>query len=258
MKHEFIWYDLLTTDTEAAKTFYMDVAGWTAQDAGNPDIAYTLFGIEGYRSHVGGMMALTDEMCAQNIPPHWMGYVYVDDVDGKAADFKSEGGAVLMEPHEIPGVGRFAVLADPQGAAISVFNPIPPEGGMPEMPPQNAPGTFVWRELYARDAPAALDFYAKMFGWNETAKIDMGPMGNYHLFGGDDGDIGGTMKKPDEMPVPAWSYYIQVDGLNAAIERVKAGGGQLLNGPMDVPDGAVVAQCLDPQGAFFCLASMKR
>lgn len=258
MASEFIWYDLMTTDAEAAKAFYQDVVGWKAQDAGHPDVAYTLLGIEGYESHVCGLMQLTEDMCAQNIPPHWMGYVDVEDVDAKAAEFKAAGGNVLMEPHDIQGVGRFAVVSDPQGAAISVFTPIPPEGGMPEFPPRGTPGTAAWRELYTSDPEAAVTFYGKMFGWKPSQEVDMGPMGKYHLFAGDSDDLGGMMRMPDGMPTPAWSYYFQVDGLNAAIERVKAGGGQLLNGPMDVPDGAVVAQFLDPQGAYFCLVSMKR
>lgn len=258
MRSEFVWYDLVTTDLDAAKAFYQSVIGWRAEDAGHPDMTYILLGIEGHKTHVSGMMSLTEEMRAENVPPHWMGYVYTDDVDAKVADFKAEGGSVLLEPHDIPCVGRFAVLTDPQGAAISIFKPIPPEGGMPEFPPTGTTGTFAWRELYTSDAPAAIAFYGKVFGWSETNAMDMGPMGKYHLFSAGGEDLGGMMNKPDDMPVSAWGYYIQVDGLGAAIERVKAGGGQLLNGPMDVPDGAVVANCLDPQGAYFSLVSMTR
>ncbi|AJY46016.1 VOC family protein [Martelella endophytica] len=255
MSSDFIWYELLTPDTAAAETFYKSVIGWEAKDSGVADVSYTLFSVSGYDTYAAGMMALNEDMLARKVPPNWSGYVYAEEVDAKAAEFVAEGGSINVPPMDIPSVGRFAVVADPQGAVICLMNPIPPEGGMPEAPPAGSPGTFAWRELYATDAPAAVAFYEKVFGWKESAAMDMGPMGKYHLFGLGEDDMGGIMKKPDEMPMSAWGYYIAVDGLNAAIERVKAGGGQLLNGPMDVPGGAVVAQCLDPQGAFFCLVS---
>ncbi|MAM09642.1 MAG: glyoxalase [Rhizobiaceae bacterium] len=258
MSSEFVWYELLTTDTAAAEAFYKDVIGWSARDGGMPDFSYTLFCVSGFETYAAGMMALNEEMLARNVPPNWSGYVYVEDVDAKAAAFAAEGGSINVPAMDIPSVGRFAVVSDPQGAVICLFNPIMPEGGMPEAPPARTPGTFGWCELYTSDAEAAVAFYEKMFGWKETSTMDMGPMGKYHLFGPGEEPIGGIMKKPDDMPVSAWAYYIYVDGLDAAIERVKNDGGQLLNGPMDVPDGAVIAQCLDPQGAYFCLVSDSR
>ena len=114
-----------------------------------------------------------------------------------------------------------------------------------------------WRELMAGDMPAAFDFYAAQFGWTKTVGHDMGPMGVYQLFndGSGAGDTGGMMTKPAQMPAPGWNYYFTVDSVSAAVERLKAGGGTVINGPMQVPGDAWIVQAIDPQGAMFALTS---
>ncbi|MBB4124392.1 VOC family protein [Martelella radicis] len=257
MQGQFIWYELLTTDTKAASDFYSKVAGWVGADSGMPGIDYTLFNVPGFEMGLAGMMALTDEMCEQNVPPHWLGYVYFADVDAKTDEFVKKGSTTLMPPHDIPGIGRFSVMRDPQGAAICLMKTIMPEGPMPPCPEPGSPGTFGWHELYAADGAEAMAFYAEMFGWQELSTHDIGPMGTYHLFGVDGEQIGGMMTRPPQMPQPAWAFYINVDAIDDAVERVKTGGGQVLTGPMEVPGGDMIAQCFDPQGAFFALVEHK-
>jgi uncharacterized protein len=257
----FIWHELMTTDTAAAAQFYSAVVGWTADKADNTTAGgmdYTLFKIPGFDMGSAGMMALTPEMRAGGARPAWMGYVYVDDVDAKSADVTARGGAVHMQPTDIPGIGRFSVVADPHGATFYLFKPIPPEGGLPEMPTPGSPGTFGWNELYAGDLGEAFDFYAGLFGWAKSMAVPMGEMGDYQLFAVEGRDIGGMMKKMDQMPAPFWNYYITVEAIDAAIERVKAQGGTIINGPHPVPGGAWVVQGMDPQGAAFALTAAKR
>lgn len=250
----FVWYELMTTDPAAAKAFYSQVVGWTAADSGMPDMEYTLLSAGSHQ--IAGLMALPPEACATGVPPNWTGYVAVADVDAKAADMQAAGGQVLHPPHDIPGVGRFAVMADPQGAVICLFKDSSNTAYTP--PPADMAGTVGWHELIAADGAAAWDFYSQMFGWTKAEAMDMGPMGVYQLFAAGSHPIGGMMTKPPEVPVPCWLYYFNTDAIDAAIGRVTAGGGKVIHGPMEVPGGSWIVQCTDPQGAVFALVAPKR
>jgi predicted enzyme related to lactoylglutathione lyase len=119
-------------------------------------------------------------------------------------------------------------------------------------------GDASWRELHTTDAAAAMKFYLDLFGWRETSVMDMGPMGKYHIFGRQF-DLGGIMKKSEAMAnvPPHWAIYFRVPDVNAGVERVKANGGQVLNGPMEVPGGDWIVNCMDPQGGAFSLHHKK-
>ncbi|MDB5524198.1 MAG: Glyoxalase/bleomycin resistance protein/dioxygenase [Rhizobium sp.] len=247
---KFVWYELMTTDTAAAAQFYGSVVGWTARDAGMDDNSYQLFEIPGTERGVGGLMTLPEELKTMGVPPHWVGYVAVDDVDAMAKTFTDNGGAVRRPPSDIPGIGRFAVVADPQGAVLIIFKPIPMDNPPPE--PTMTPGYCGWHELYAVDGATAFDFYAKVFGWTKDMAMDMGAMGIYQTFAQNGVMMGGMMTKPADMPVPAWGYYFIVEGVDTAIDKIKSGGGQILEGPMEVP-GSFVVQATDAQGAYFAV-----
>lgn len=246
----FVWYDLLTTDPDAAASFYTKVAGWGTQDWPGGAKPYTMWTT--HDSPIGGVMELAPELKA-GMPPHWIGYVSVPDVDASAKEAESLGGKVLTAPMDIPEVGRFAVISDPQGAAIAIFTPtnVPPgHEGKPNV------GEISWHELTTTDHAKAYDFYQKLFGWNKTSVMDMGDAGEYQMYGRGDDVLGGMWTKPADMPMPPnWLYYIRVPNVDEAAERVKALGGQVLNGPMDVPGGDRIAQCMDPQGAAFAVHS---
>lgn len=255
---KFIWCELMTSDTEAAGRFYSAVVGWSVKAMPMGEgMTYHLFEIgEGDKCPgIGGMMTLPAEL-AGHVPPNWSGYVAVDDVDRTAQAFEAGGGMIHRQPEDIPGVGRFAVVADPHGAVINIMTPLP----MDDMPmaPEGAPGTVGWYELYADNLEEAFDFYAGIFGWTRDHDHDMGSMGVYRIFAEHGKAIGGMMARPEGVPVPCWVYYFNVDGLDAALSRVTAVGGRIVNGPMEVPGGSWIAHCTDPQGAFFCLVSMRK
>ena len=258
MHGNFIWHELITTDTEAAKAFYGAVAGWEAEVTGVAGFDYTLFKVPGYDMAVAGLMTLTPEMAERKVPPNWSGYVAVEDVDAMVGVFAEEGGNAIVAPQDIPNIGRFAVVADPQGAVICLFRPTMPDGPLPPAPPPGSPGTFGWHELFAVDGASAFAFYAKMFGWQKDMAVDMGAAGTYQCFAVDGRPIGGIMTKMAEMPVPFWNYYINVDAIDAAAERVKVAGGKLINDPMEVPGGSWIVNCCDPQGAMISLLAPQR
>ena len=110
---------------------------------------------------------------------------------------------------------------------------------------------------HVEDLQASVAFYAKLFGWTKDQDFDMGPMGIYHIFAEHGKQTGGMMTRPPEVDMCFWTYYFTVPALDAAIERINAGGGKVVNGPMEVP-GAWICQAVDPQGAFFCLSAGKR
>lgn len=253
---KFIWCELMTPDPEASIKFYGSVVGWTTSEmtvAGMPP--YTIFEANG--RGVAGMMDFPAELEGQGIPPNWTGYVGVDDVDQTARDFAANGGSVRRPPADIPEVGRFAVVADPHGAVICIMTPARMDNAQPEVP-MGTPGHIGWHELYAGNCEEAFDFYAKVFGWAKDSDMDMGPMGVYRLFSEHGKQIGGMMTKPANIPMPFWGYYFIVPAIDAAIERVTAGGGTVVHGPMEVPGGSWIIQAMDPQGAFFCLVAPQR
>jgi hypothetical protein len=245
MAGRFVWHELLTTDPKGAIAFYTEVVGWKTElfpDSAGPE-PYTMW--VGGQGPLGGVFTLPEEARKMGAPPHWMGHVEVDDVDATVAKVKAKGGNVFVPPQDIPKVGRFSVIADPQGASLSVFKPLAA---------MQAHDTGK-----AGDAAAAWAFYSDLFGWKQLQEMDMGPAGKYLIFGQGDQQYGGLMKKtPDMKMPPCWVYYIHVDDLDAAIARANAKGGKTLFGPIEVPDGTRVAQLTDPQGAVFALHGPKK
>lgn len=242
MAGRFVWHELMTTDPAAATAFYTSVIGWTAIASGMP--GYTLLLAEG--THVAGLMAQPPE--AADAPPSWIGYVEVDNVDASAAQATTLGGRIHMPGQDLPNIGRFAVIADPQGAVLCLFR-----GLSAAPPPVMTPGRVGWNELMAGDVPTVWPFYAAMFGWTKAEAIDMGPIGTYQLFATCGTTIGGMMTRPPETPVARWQYYIAVANIDAAAARVAASGGRVVMGPMQVPGGSWVINGIDPQGAMFAL-----
>ncbi len=242
----FVWHDLMTTDTEGAIAFYHDVVGWGTQAWDDSD--YTMW--KAGNEALGGVVRLDDE-AARNVPPHWLAYTTVPDTDAAAKKTVELGGQVLHGPADIPTVGRFAILADPQGAVFAVFTPSDGPPG-PAGAPKN--GHFSWHELATTDHEAAMSFYTDVFGWSAIEDFDMGEVGIYRMFGRDKTTLGGMYNKSTAAPGPPyWLYYVMVRDIDTAVKTVDAKGGKVLNGPMEVPGGDRVAQCTDPQGAAFAL-----
>lgn len=255
MPSPFVWYELMTTDTVAAQAFYSAVVGWSAKEMEMPcevpGPKYTIFSAG--ENGVAGLMTMPEGYCKEGGRPCWLGYIYANDVDATVEQIKQKGGALHYGPEDIPTVGRFAAVSDPHGAVFMLINPI---GEAPaERPGPETPGYCGWRELHAGNGEEAWAFYSELFGWEKSMAVDMGDLGVYQTFmtGHDMG--GGMMTKMPDTPKPLWNYYFNVDDINAAVERVKANGGQLIMGPHEVPGGSWIAQGFDPQGAIFALVA---
>jgi predicted enzyme related to lactoylglutathione lyase len=246
-----VWYELMTTDTAAAEKFYTAVVGWTSAPFDESPTPYTVFKRQGDVG-VAGVMPRTEGM---DMPPFWAMYVATPNFEDTVAHITRLGGRTLSPVIDVPMVGRLQMVQDPQGAAFYLIQPTRQE--RPETSPHVGVGS--WHVLMTTDAPAALQFYSAVFGWQPGEAMDMGPMGKYHMFNRPHGMIGGMMNKPPEMAAapPFWGIYFLVPEIDAAVERVKANGGEILNGPMEVPGGDRVVNARDPQGAAFSLHARK-
>ena len=242
----FAWYELLTTDVAAASTFYGKVVGWAAKDASTPELAYTV--LTAGEVPVGGLMDLPEEGRRLGATPRWVGYVAVDDMDATATQIRRRGGAVLLPPTD-SNIGRVSVVADPQKATFALVTGLTygqrQPGGLDE------PGRVGWHELLAEDRNKIFDFYGELFGWQKAPETD--PADLYQLFSVAGQTIGGMLTKLPSVPQPCWLYYFNVEDLGAAAKRVSAGGGRILQGPIQLPDGCGIVRCADPQGALFAL-----
>ena len=247
VRGRFVWHELLTTDTAAAATFYPRIVPWRTQPSNMP--GYTIF-MSG-QSQVAGLMALPRE--ADSTPAHWLMYVGTADVDATCAQARALGARVCKSPADIPNVGRFAVLADPQGATFAVFTP---GSGAPPVAP--AFGGFSWHELATTDVAAALRFYGELFGWNKGVGHDMGTMGVYQLFEHGGMAVGGMCNTQGPSTPPSWLSYVHVADSGRAVGAVKSAGGRLLHGPVEVPGGSWIALFMDPQGGAFAVHEMPR
>lgn len=245
----FVWHELMTTDLNLAARFYLKVTGWKAQ-ASPEDPTYHLWRVG--KTPAGGLMALPEEAKRMGAPPQWMPYVGVPDVSDTVRQAQSLGAKVYVPATDIPP-GRFATLADPQGASFSLFQPKDAGDWGSDAPKR---GEFSWHELATTDWRAAWGFYQRLFGWEEAESMDMGAAGTYYMFrrAGAKAPTGGMYTKPAEMPGPPhWLCYVSVADADVAARTVKAGGGTVVNGPMDIPGGGRIAMCMDPQGAAFAV-----
>src|SRR5256714_12195041 len=249
---DFIWYELLTTDIAGAKSFYDAVVGWNIADKSDFPNDYRMIGRSDGK-FAGGAMEITDDMAQHGAKPTWLGYILVADVDRSVASIEQEGGKTYMPPFDIPGVGRVAMVADPQGAPFYVMKPLPPEGdpnAKSDVFSPDAEQRVGWNELSTSDPVAARRFYGDQFGWTSDEFMPMGEQGEYRFFDHHDvmiGAVAGTA--PGQHP--HWRYYFRVPSIAQAKETVEAKGGKIAMGPMEVPGGDHIVIGFDPQGAEF-------
>ena len=247
MHGQFVWYELMTSSSAGAKGFYPAVAGWGAEDW--PHSQYTMWTSGGIP--LGGIVQLRPDQLEQGMRSAWMPYIEAGDVDETARKAHALGGRVLFGPNDIPGTGRFAVLADPQGAVFAIYHSLSPSEGFDGDP---IPGRFSWHELTTTDHRAALEFYRRLFGWESLDAFEM-EAGPYQMYGMRGKPFGGMFNRtPDmgNMP-PFWLCYIAVPDLQKSLLAARRGGGKVLNGPMEVPGGGQVVILTDPQRAMFAL-----
>ncbi|MFT3965556.1 MAG: VOC family protein [Sphingobium sp.] len=259
-KHgDYIWYELLTSDADAAQRFYGKVVGWIVTDSGQPGMDYRILSKGGNR--IGGLMAITPDMARQGARPTWLGYVAVDDVDKAVESIGHGGGGIAMPAMDIAGVGRIAMVTDPQGAPFYVMKPASTEGASLAFAydvPRD--GHCAWNELTTSDQKGAWHFYGTCFGWTKDGEMDMGPMGTYDFIrhqGETGGVIGAIMQGTPEMGPPHWTQYFRVPDIDAARATIEAKGGAVTNGPMEIPGGDYAMNAVDPQGAHFGLVGAR-
>ena len=248
----FVWYELTTTDPKAAEVFYAEVVGWDIVDASIGGIPYTVF--TAGEASVCGLMNLPEEAQRMGAAPRWIGYVGVDNVDAAAERTTRLGGAVHLAPTNVPNISRFAVVADPQMATFALSQW--PRPGQEQPAALKAPRRIGWHELLAADWEKAFSFYGELFGWQKVS-AEVSATGTYQIFSAGGQTIGGMYTKPSIVPTPFWLYYFNIGDIDAASERIKAGGGRILEGPLEVRGGGWIARCVDPQGAMFALAGMR-
>jgi len=247
---DFCWNELGTRGAAAAKRFYAQLFGWGMQDLPmGPGFTYTLIQIDG--KDVGGLYDLQGAQF-EGVPPHWLTYIAVEDVDQSAQQGASLGGTVLQPPMDVPNVGRMAFLKDPQGAAFAIF-----KGGQHHGAARlgSVPGTFCWNELSTADTAAARTFYTRLFGW--TTKVDAGPM-PYTEFMNGGVPIGGMIQiQPAWGPVPPnWMGYVLVEDCDAIVRKAGSLGGSAIRPCMDIPKVGRFAVLSDPQGAVIAVIKL--
>jgi uncharacterized protein len=258
---DFIWYELMTSDAAAAGSFYSAVIkGWSFGDRVPAEVDYRMI----QRSdggNAGGVLTLNDEMKAGGARPLWLGYLHVRDVDATVAAIKRDRGQTMMEPWDQPGVGRLAMVTDPQGAPFYLMNPIPPEHdptAVSDVFSVDQAEHVRWNELSTSNAEAAVEFYTRHFGWTQQGEMDMGECGKYRFVQKNGVGIGAIMPRMPDMPVSQWAFYFGVEDIDSAAKAITDNGGYILNGPMEIPGGEFALNGMDPQGASFGLVGPRK
>jgi uncharacterized protein len=244
----FSWTDLATPDPDAAKRFYGELFNLKYVDESmGPEGVYTKLQRNGH--DVVGLYKMLPDQQAHGVPAYWLAYITVDDVDAAAAKVEGLGGKLLLKPFEVHDNGRMAVIIDPSGAHLGLWQARRSCGA--EV--MHEPGTLTWAELASTDVKAAVKFLTGVIGW-QTEIMEMGDM-QYTVLATAQGGVAGAMQAMPEMgPVPShWTVYFAVDDCDASAARVQSLGGKVYVPPQDIPGVGRFAICADPQGAVFAM-----
>lgn len=244
----FCWYEIASRDVEAVKPFYSGLLGYELVDTPMPggEGTYTMVKLNG--GDLGGLWQMSGPEF-EGVPPHWMPYVWVDDVHETAAKAQGLGATLLMPVMDVPGVGEMATLRDPTGAVFSIYHP---KGHAGAANHGFDAGGVGWNELMTTDPDAARAFYTALFGWEAEAQ-DMGEF-VYTTFSINGQGVAGMMGMagPDYEGVPPhWMVYVTVDDADTTASKSKTLGGELVVGPQDIPHIGRFAVLRDPSGATF-------
>jgi uncharacterized protein len=237
------WTDLSTTDHAGAKKFYAGLLGWEYDDRPmGDDGTYSMAQIRGHS--VAALAAQRPDEAEQGIPPHWNVYVTVEDVDASAGAVGEAGGNLLAPAFDVFDAGRMAVVADPTGAVVCLWQ----AKGSIGAEVVNEPGAMTWADCATTDPEAAQGFYSSLLGWRFEQMSEEPPY--WVIFNGERSQ-GGMTKPPSGVP-SNWFPYFGVTGLEETLQLAEASGGKPFLGPIDVPNGRF-ALLQDPQGAAFAI-----
>jgi len=246
----FSWIDLATTDYQEATKFYTALFGWTAEEIPieSDDTVYVMLTYNGLS--VAALYPQDEQQKAQNLPPFWVSYVTVDNVDTTAKAVTELGGQIIAPPFDVLDSGRMALLQDPTGAMLALWQPKKSIGAQLV----NMPNTLVWNELMTHDTNAATKFYSNLFNWKANVN-DMPNGTQYTAFINTINDryVGGMMAMPDHLTdVPSsWGIYFMVEDCDATVKRVEELGGKTVLPARDIPGMGRFAVVQDPQGGIF-------
>lgn len=247
----FIWYDVMAPDMGLAERFYSAVMGWRAADAGIEGMEYAV--LWAGETRIGGIMPVPPGFV---LPPMWTGYIFSPDVDGDARRAAERGGTIFQEPLDVPGVGRFAVLADPGGALFNIFKP--EDGAAARPAAASGLGHVGWHDLRAANGEEAWKFYSALFGWVATDAIEAMPGATYQMFVAGDEQAGGMMTMRPGVLAAHWTFFFNTEAIDEAAARIEKAGGTITLAPMEVPGGQWIIEARDPQGAGFGLLADRR
>jgi predicted enzyme related to lactoylglutathione lyase len=248
----FIWYELVTNDVDRARAFYRAVVGWEIAGEGQAMPTGSTYRMieRSDGGNAGGVLTLTEDMKTHGGKPVWLGYIHHPDVDAAVERIKEAGGKVHMPAMDMPGIGRMAMVADPQGAQFYLMNPTPPEQGAKSDVFDFARAEHIrWNELWTTDPPPAVALYTELFGWTQEGAMPMGAMGDYLFIQHDGGGIGAIARAQAGGEGSRWQYFAGVDDIDRACAAVTEYGGRLLGEPQQIPGGEYSAYAHDPSGA---------
>ncbi|MFB0613202.1 VOC family protein [Aurantiacibacter poecillastricola] len=257
-----IWYELMVPDPAKVAPFYKAVLGWDIPAAGNamPNGSEYREIARAGGGPAGGVLTLTPEMADGGARPFWAIYFNVSDVDASVDQAKAMGASVLMEPMSMEGIGRMAMLADPQGAPFYVMTPVPPASdpdAQSDVFRSDTPGHAAWNELNTQAASEQIEFYTTLFDWQIGEEMPMSGDDFYSfLMLGETGIGAVSPVKPDDMP-SAWMVYFRVADIDAAKSVVEANGGSVMLGPQEVPNDDYIIVASDPAGATLGLVGRR-
>jgi predicted enzyme related to lactoylglutathione lyase len=240
----FCWVDITTGDQDGAKAFYGGLFGWEADDRPvGEGLVYSMMLVDG--KAVAAISPQPKSQAEAGVPPMWNSYVSVEDADAVAARAGELGAHVHAPPFDVMDAGRMAVIQDPQGAFVMIWQPKGTLGAQLV----NAPGAFSWNELASPDVDGSASFYSELFGW-KTAPMEGAPM-RYLVITNGGRSNGGITEPPPGAP-PHWLVYFAVEEIDAALAKAEELGGTRMAGPIDIGI-AKIGVVADPQGAVFAL-----
>jgi predicted enzyme related to lactoylglutathione lyase len=233
----FVWFEYVSQDAKKAQGFFGELFGWSTKSVPMPDGEYTMIAAPDGKT-IGGYFTAPDA----GAKPGWLPYLQVQSAADIAAKAKKLGGSVMKDPFKVADMATMAVVLDPHGAGLALWQPV-----KPEEPAAPAPGHFCWNELASKDASASVAFYTALGGFT-TSKMDMGAMGTYHVLESEGKGRAGIMPQAAPQQPHTWLPYVQVASADQTADKAKRLGAMVVVPPTDIPNVGRFSVLVDTQG----------